>query len=56
MIAKVVALNLFALFIGEEKFHVRETYPVELAKQEYSTIEQENLKNLIKSGKGSYHL
>merc|ERR1719354_228961 len=36
---------------GEEKFLVRETYPVELAKQEYSTIDENNIKNLIKSGK-----
>jgi len=36
---------------GEEKFLVRETYPVELAKQHFTTIEENNLKNLLKSGK-----
>jgi len=36
---------------GEEKFLVRETYPVELAKQEYSKLDENNLLNLLKSGK-----
>ncbi|XP_023345305.1 nuclear export mediator factor NEMF [Eurytemora carolleeae] len=36
---------------GEEKFLVRESYPVELAKQEYSKLDEKNLLNLLKSGK-----
>jgi hypothetical protein len=30
---------------------VRETYPVELAKQEFTLLEVNNLKNILKSGK-----
>ena len=30
---------------------VRETYPVELAKQEFTSLEENNLKNILKSGK-----
>jgi len=36
---------------GEEKFLVRETYPVELAKQQYSSLEENNVKNLLLSAK-----
>jgi hypothetical protein len=32
---------------------VRETYPVELAKQEFTPLEVNNLKNILKSGKDS---
>lgn len=32
---------------------MRETYPVELAKQEFSVLEENNLKNILKSGKDS---
>lgn len=30
---------------------VRETYPVELAKQEFTRLEENNLRNILKSGK-----
>ncbi len=38
---------------AEPAFAVRETYPVELAKQEFTLLEVNNLKNILKSGKDS---
>ena len=36
---------------GEDKFLVRETYPVELAKSSYDSLDQDRLKQILDSAK-----
>ena len=36
---------------GEDKFLVRETYPVELAKSSYDSLDQDRLKQVLDSAK-----